>query len=157
MYDEVQQKVAYSLIVKREEIEAELLRAAKLIRDSANSLIAKEDAVHHRKPPCALAVKTDGRSLGPRIVWVRYSSRKYEVKERGKVRFTQEIPGRVNGKYRRSIFSKFDPALEEKLWEHENMAADLRKRISYWRAVMKEMEAIAAGYEPEDGETEDVA
>lgn len=157
MYNETQREVAHSLIAKRDEIEAELLRSAKLIRDSANSLIAKEDAVHHRKPPCALAVKTDGKSLGPRIVWVRYSSRKYDVKDRGKVRFTQEIPGRVNGKYRRSIFSKFDPALEEKLWEHEIMAAVLRKRISYWRTVMKEMGAIAADYDLETMETDDVA
>lgn len=157
MSQKTQQEIALYITSRREEIEAELLREAKLIRDSANSLIAKEDAINHRKPPCALAVKTDGRALGPRVVWVRYSSKKYDVKDRGMVRFTQEIPGRVNGKYRRSIFSKYDPALELKLWDHEQMAADLRKRISYWRAVMKEMEAIASGFQPEARENEDVA
>lgn len=157
MYGKIQREVAYDLLKKRDEIEAELLMEAKLIRDSANNLIAKEDAINHRKPPCALAVKTDGRALGPRIVWVRYSSRRYEVKDRGKVRFTQEIPGRINGKYRRSIFKKFDPDLEEKLWQHEIMASELRKRISYWRAVMKEMESIAIEYQPEEGGNEDVA
>lgn len=96
MYNEFRKSVAHSLFVKRDEIEAELLRAAKLIRDNANQLIAKEDAIHHRKPPCASPVKADGRPIGPRIVWMRYSTRKYDVKDRGKFRFTQGILGCVN-------------------------------------------------------------
>lgn len=150
MIMKTQRLIAQSIFESREALEHELLTEAKMLRDRANALIAVEDAVNRRKPPCALAVKTDGKAMGPRIVWIRYTSKKYNVKNIGPVRFTQEIPGRVRGKYRKSIFSKFDPDLQDKLWEIEGEAAELRKRISFWRAVLKEMEQVLEETDPQE-------
>lgn len=146
---ETQRSIARNIVGNVDNLEHELLLEAKLLRDRANDLIAREDAINRRKPPCALAVKTDGRAMGPRIVWIRYSAKKYNVKNVGLVRFTQEIPGRVKGKYRKSIFNKFDPELQDKLWEIEGEAAELRKRISFWRAVLKEMTQVLEDTDPE--------
>lgn len=149
---ENQRSLALKILENIEALEHELFTEARMLRDRANDLITREDAINKRKPPCALAVKTDGRSMGPRIVWIRYSSKKYNVKNVGQVRFTQEIPGRVKGKYRKSIFNKFDPELQEKLWEIEGEAAELRNRISFWRAVLKQMAQILEDTDPEQTE-----
>lgn len=152
MIMETQGKIAHNIVGSIDSLEHELFTEAKMLRDRANELITREDAINKRKPPCAMAVKTDGRSMGPRIVWIRYSSKKYNVKNVGMVRFTQEIPGRVKGKYRKSIFNKFDPDLQDKLWAIEGEAAELRKRISFWRAVLKEMTEILEDTAPRQSE-----
>lgn len=158
MIMEIQSEIAQKIIGNIESLEHELTTEAKMLRDRANELITREDAINKRKPPCAMAVKPEARAIGPRIVWVRYSSKKYNVKNVGMVRFTQEIRGRVKGKYRKSIFSRFDPDLQDKLWEIECEAAELRRRISFWRSVVKEMNGILRDTAPEQsGECDDVA
>lgn len=81
MIMKTQRLIAQSIIENRETLEHELLTEAKMLRDRANALIVVEDAVNRRKPPCALAVKTDGKAMGPRIVWIRYTSKKVQRKE----------------------------------------------------------------------------
>jgi len=134
--------LAVGFLAKADELHGELTAAAREIRDRANELIKTEDAVHKRKPPCVMAVRSDGKYLGPKLLWVSYTAHQYNVTGRGLTRFTTEVKGRVNGRYKRAILRKYDPELEAKLWQCELDAQALRQQISMWRAIAKDMQAI---------------
>ena len=58
------------------------------------------------------------------------------------VRFTPELPGRVNGRYPKTIFRGFSPDLREALYDIEDNCAALRERMSCWRATLTKMKNV---------------
>ena len=133
---------AKALIAQADAIHSELFDAANELRDECHELIRKSDVRRYRKPPFTLTVKSLSGQIGPKIVWISYSKTKVERVNAIPVRFTEEIRGRKNGRYPKSIFNRFEKDLRPRLWEIEDRATALRRRVSFWRATIKEARKI---------------
>ncbi len=133
---------AKALVAQADAIHSELFDAANELKDECHELIRRSGVRRHRKPPFALAVKNLSGQIGPKIVWISYSKKKVERVGAEPVRFTEEIRGRKNGRYPKSIFNRFEKDLRPRLCEIEDRAAALRQRVSFWRAAIKEARKI---------------
>lgn len=138
---------ATAILEQKEAINAELFEEATDLKDECHELIRKGDARHFRKPPCTLSVRSESRRIGPKLLWVKFTANKVHVQNSKRIRFTEEIPGRKNGRYPKRIFNKYDDELRHQLSELEDRAAELRQRISFWRATIKQAEIIVGGTE----------
>jgi len=139
--DTAEVEIARNVLAKCGDLELQFSAEANALKKQVHDLIRRHDAIKYRKPPITLSVKNSSSLFGPRIVWIRYSANKFNVDGR-QVRFTQEVPGRKNNRYRRSIFNVFAEPLRSMLIEIEDEAVKLRDSITGWRATIKLMSAI---------------
>lgn len=107
-------------------------------------MIIEEDSRNDRFPPLLLQYKLGPRPFTNRLVWARYTPKKYNLRGTAK-RFSKEVPGRRNGKYRSYIFNVFDEPLRSELIAIEKEATVLRRRMSFWGSVWRESKEILQG------------
>ena len=125
------------------EIEIELMSQARELQDIVREFIKDHDRVNKRRPPIFLQVKGASTPFQGRIVWSRMTGRKYN-KITGKGWITTVVPGRRNFKYRNDIFDVYDEPLRTMLVEIEKNAAELRRRVSFWYSVYREVQKMSA-------------
>lgn len=135
---------AKAIIAQADAVSSELFETATALKKECHELIRTGDAKRYRKPPCTLAVKSETRKIGPKIVWVTFSSNKVMLKNAKPVRFTDEVRGRKNGRYPKRIFNQFDEDLRAKLWQIEGRAVAIRERVTFWRATINQAKKIIA-------------
>jgi len=131
-----QTSAAQAIIAQSDAMHSELYDAALALRDECHELIRIGDAKRYRKPPCTLSVRTRAGEFGPRLLWIRFDSKKNNVPGRGEIRFTREIGGRRGGRYPKTIFRGFSEELSAELIRIEARAAAIRDRVSFWSAVL---------------------
>jgi hypothetical protein len=132
------------LIDQLETIEGQLCRQASALVKKANDMIIAQDSPNDRFPPLLLQFRVGSRPFDNRLVWARYTPKKYNLRGTAK-RFSKEVPGRRNGKYRSYIFNVFDEPLRSELIAIEKEATVLRRRMSFWGSVRREAKGILQG------------
>ena len=98
-YEKQEQKqgqlaAAKAIVAQADAVSSELFETATALKEECHELIRIGDTKRYRKPPCTLAVKSETRKIGPKIVWVTFSSNKVMLKNAKPVRFTDEVRGR---------------------------------------------------------------
>jgi hypothetical protein len=133
-----------TILEQKEAINLDLFELAKELRDECHEAIRQHDLKHYRKPPCTLTVKAEPKKVGPKIIWITYTTKKITIKSGKSVRFTDEVRGRKNGRNPKRIFNSYDDDLKAMLIDIEHRAAELRQRSFFWRAAIKQAELIVS-------------
>jgi hypothetical protein len=132
------------LLEKLEGIEAELMRKATVLKEEINTKISRPEQVTKQFPPMFMQVIYGNKPFQNRIVWSKYTTKKYNMTS-GKRRASKEIPGRRGKKYRSYIFDCLDEPIRSEAIKAEDQAAKLRHKLAFWASVHKQAKSIVDG------------
>lgn len=137
-------EISALLLEKLEDIELELMREATELKTEINAKISKSEQGTKQFPPLFMQVSYGNKSFENRIIWAKYTAKKFDMKK-GKRRISKELTGRRNGRYRSYIFDCLDEPLRSEAIEAEKRAAKLRQKLLFWGSVRKQAKSIVDG------------